>query len=412
MKASLLSLEKSFGSPLKTQIGRSVRGWFWASSILACVASLVTPAFAVTPLVINVQDFGALGSGTASDRASIQSAIDMAATSGQPSVVQFPYTTHSYLIDSTLSIRSNISIDGQNSVLTYTGTGAAIDAALTGSVTYPVNVKISNLLINLMTSGTTTQPVVGVNFRFSHSRMDNVSVALLASYQTAFVFPGDYYGTGPYYNAITKCNVSGHRNLTGWSVSNQNGIVFTHSASATSHGPNANTFIGGRVSAVDTAWHIEGLGNSIYSPTCEGTVTTVFDVNNPDSAINCQDNSIEGGYVEQSATAAVYMIGSGAMRTYIRSGHITSVGPTIFSDGGTDSCIIAPGFKQNLPLYPNPQVGLNLFQANNTQIFVFYGTPEGHVVAGMGSLCLNLNGGGATLYVKQSRTDSFGWVAK
>ncbi len=378
------------------------------------VAGLAATASAVTPLAINVQDYGAVGNGSTDDSTAIQNAFNAAATAGKPSVVQFPYTTSSYLINSTLTIgASNIAIDGQNAVLTYTGTAAAIDAVLLGGTTYPVNIKLSNLLINVQTAGASaTQPTMGIRFRFSHSRMDNVSIALLASNQTGFVYPGDTNGTGPYYNLVSKCSVDGHRNIAGWSVTNQKGIVFTHNAASTYNSPNANTFIGGRVGAVDTAWHIEGIGNSILSPTCESIVTTVYEVNNPDDTTNCSDNSLEGGYVEGYSTASVYVIGSSAVRTYVRPGFMSSVGSTIIADNGTDSCILAPGFKQNLPLYPNPQIGLNLYKANNTQIFVYYGNPNGSVVGGPGSLCLNLNGGGATLYVKQSGTGNTGWVAK
>jgi len=41
-----------------------------------------------------------------------------------------------------------------------------------------------------------------------------------------------------------------------------------------------------------------------------------------------------------------------------------------------------------------------------------HGTPEGYVVAPMGSLYSNIDGGSSTLYVKQTGTGATGWIAK
>jgi hypothetical protein len=57
----------------------------------------------------------------------------------------------------------------------------------------------------------------------------------------------------------------------------------------------------------------------------------------------------------------------------------------------------------------NLYVSLN----NSAGVYSGAGTPEGAVVARVGSLFLRINGGaGTTFYVKESGTGNTGWVAK
>jgi len=64
-------------------------------------------------------------------------------------------------------------------------------------------------------------------------------------------------------------------------------------------------------------------------------------------------------------------------------------------------------------------VGLSGYRVNygtigsSSKIFEGSGSPEGSVTANIGSIYINRGGGsGTTLYIKESGTDSLGWVGK
>ena len=353
--------------------------------------------------IINVKSYGAKGDGVTDDTSTIQLAINAAKTAGG-GTVYFPYGT--YITSGTLAVNShNIFLVGSDAIITYSGSSYALDFQPIASV-FVVNARMDGISIICSTAGAT-----GVRWRCGHSNAFDCDIVLMTSNQVGIEIVGDTNGTGCYYNTFKQFSVQGKRGITA-GVTNQIGVKFTYDAATPSRCPNANNFIGGRVGQVDTAYIINGVGNAFFNPVCEGIITTVFDINNADSAVGCMDNAIYGCYIEGAATATVFLVGSNAKRTILHPAALTSIG-TIITDSGTDTIVLSPGTKYQIPLAPNPNVPLILYKTENVGVFIRYGTPEGVLTAGMGSICLNLDGGaGVSIYVKESGVGNVGWIAK
>ena len=97
---------------------------------------------------VSVMDFGAVGDGTTDDTAAIQAAIN-AVSQG---VVVFPAGT--YLTSADIVLKSNVSLYGQNSIITYTASWATYGSFLNGASVS--NIEITGFIFNGLGSWTAT----------------------------------------------------------------------------------------------------------------------------------------------------------------------------------------------------------------------------------------------------------------
>lgn len=175
-----------------------------------------------------------------------------------------------------------VAVDGSNALINFSGTGAAIDYDLVGTV-YPQNCQISRLNISVTGSGG-----IGIAARTSHSTFTDVAVTLrsAATGGVGFDLPGDdEHGTGPYYNTFINCSVQGQGT----------GQVGVRLSNATERAANANTWMGGRVGQCATGVDICGSGNNFYGLAIEGCPAAVL-FNN---AVQC---NLYGPYIEGATT--------------------------------------------------------------------------------------------------------------
>jgi len=246
---------------------------------------------------INVVDYGADLTGVADSASAIQAALNATLSTG--GTVYFPYGT--YKVGTTLKInKQNQVIYGNNSVIVFTGTGYAIDSDLVGGTIFPQYLQMQDFYIACETAATG-----GVKYRFSYGWIKNVTVQIVASNQTGWFI--DSNGTGAYYNLFENCGVNGYTN--GTTVVNQKGFSFESGSVA----PNANVFIGGRVSAVKLPWVIYGYRNLLLGVTVEGTADTgtVFTIGNTALPLSTGYNQIVNPYCEGGPGTRVYNIASG-----------------------------------------------------------------------------------------------------
>lgn len=265
-----------------------------------------------------VEDYGAAGDGTTDDSTAIQDALDAALASG--SVVAFR-GGKTYKITTTLLIPGDgITVQGNQAILSYTGTGVAVDFTLTNvSTTYPINVNLSDLIIQ-----TTGVGSVGIRVRASRSAFTNVRISSNSNNAVGFLLVGDQTNqTGPYYNNFRNCEFHGNR--TG-GATGQLGFSFTISSAGT-HYPNGNNFFGGRVSQSDTGLNVSGNGNQFYGIEVEATTTAmIFDV--------ADSNTVYGGFFDSHTTA--FSLTSNSARNRIDSFFVSNTVNAI-TDSGTSN---------------------------------------------------------------------------
>lgn len=97
---------------------------------------------------VSVKDFGAVGDGVTDDTVAIQAAID-AISQG---VVMFPAGT--YITSANIDLKNNVSLYGQNAVITYTASWATYGSFFSGSAVS--NVDISGFIFDGLGSWTAT----------------------------------------------------------------------------------------------------------------------------------------------------------------------------------------------------------------------------------------------------------------
>ena len=283
---------------------------------------------------IHVKDFGAVGDGIADDTTALQAAITAAA--GKTLV----FDAVTYKTTSTLTISSyGTKLHCRDATIDYYGTAAAIGFGLVNGTTYPVEIEIYNLNINVNNGPSST----GIQVRTSYSRYYDVGISLRVGAVNArgFTLVGDETnGTGPYYNLFQACVVQSGSN-------GADHIGFQCSTQAPLYrAPNANTWIGGRIGQCATGFLIAGGGNTFFHPTVENAATTgvAFDFVGP-IASNCTQNNVIGGYVENASIAFRFNSltnGNGIFNPYVTGAS------TFISDAGTENLYITANAPSRL----------------------------------------------------------------
>lgn len=253
---------------------------------------------------INVRWYGAKFDNRTDDAVAIQAALN----SGYN--VKFPNAAKA-VIKSTLIInRDNLRILGNNTTLTYLGSGYAFKMI-------PKKNFLINLYIESLSFRVRTENTKGFLIQCSRSRLQNCRVTLEGNGQVGFELAGDKNGTGSYHNSFDNCFVQGYRhngkvNTTGW--------LFTHDITYPSRGPNANKWVGGRVGQCEVGMYINGGGNVITGMTAEGCGTG-FIFENKDAKYGCNGNKLLGPYLE--VTDRPFQFSVNSLKSYVLQPIIT-----------------------------------------------------------------------------------------
>lgn len=284
---------------------------------------------------VSVKDFGAVGDGVADDTAAIQNAINAAA--GKTLV----FDAVTYKTTSSLTISSHgTKLHCRGATIDYYGTAVAVGFGLVGGTTYPVEVEIHNLNINVNNGPSSA----GLQVRTSYSRYYNVNILLKSGATSAkgFVLVGDEAnGTGPYYNLFQACVVQSQSSGT-----DHTGVLFSSQAPL-HRAPNATTWVGGRVGQCATGFYITGNGNTFLHPTVENAPTTgiAVDFVSP-AALTCTQNNVVGAYVENANTA--FRFGSGTIGNGLFNPYVTGAS-TFITDSGTENLYVTGNSATKLP---------------------------------------------------------------
>lgn len=247
-----------------------------------------------------------------------------------------------YRTNSTLHVKGhNTRIEGRGALIDYYGSGIAWEYDLVGGTTYAQNVTLRQLFINV-NSGAGSIGILGCT---SYGTFEEVGVTLkvAATGAIGWKLPGDETGgTGPYYNLYSNCTVQSNSlslDHTGWLFSTVAPLY---------RGPNANTWIAGRVGQCAAAFKITGNGNIITAMTVENVNTSngvCFDFIGPVAAVNTQ-NQVIGGYIENAQIG--FRIDSNTNGTILVLPYMTGVG-TVLSDSSTDAQILGSAVPNKLP---------------------------------------------------------------
>jgi hypothetical protein len=148
-------------------------------------------------------------------------------------------------------------------------------------------------------------------------------------------------GTGPYYNYFQACSVQSQS-----AGLDHIGVQFVAIAPGY-RGPNANTWIGGRIGQCLTGFYITGSGNSFINPTVENAALTgtAFDFVSG-AAGKCSGNNIVNAYIENANIGV--RLASFAAGTGIHNPFMTGV-TTPFSDAGSETLFITTAGSSRLP---------------------------------------------------------------
>lgn len=238
----------------------------------AQVATLPAAIEAAVP----ASSYGAKGDGVTDDTRALQAALDSLA--GR-TLVMHPGI---YKITSTLRvIAHHTRIEGNGAVIEHHGEGAAVDFRPINGAIYPQEARLRQFDVNVHREGAS-----GVAIRASHSSFDDIYVTLRrsAGSSVGFDLVGDEaHGSGPYYNSFRNCSVQGQG-------AGQIGVRL-RSVAPLFRGPNANTWLGGRMGQCQVGIAVSGCGNSFYNPTMEGCGTAMtFD--------SAAENFVFGSYLE------------------------------------------------------------------------------------------------------------------
>ena len=295
---------------------------------------------------VNVLDNGAYNDGTnsASTVAAIQAALN-AMTSGGSLVL--PFGTYDLGTVGITIPYHNIKIEGNNSVLLYSGSGHAVDAALVGGTIYP-----QFCIFNDFSVIASASCLSAFRWRFSYSMAKNVSAIVTASTSTAWRIDTDFVnGSGPYYNQFDNCHATGKVGVT-VGVANQTGWLFTTYATYASRGPNANVFVGGRTTSFNNPYVIAGTQNRIIGPTIEGTASGAYVLtfqNAYGGGAGCSYNEVLYPYVEGPTGYNFILFGTNAEYNHVSRPYITGLGSgsdvTDTSGNGTNTIEDYSGYQ-------------------------------------------------------------------
>jgi hypothetical protein len=242
-------------------------------------------------LRFDARDFGATGSGS-NESTQIQNLLN-AGQNGQIYLGQ----GKTYVLTTMPVVKGNgTKIIGNNSTFDVADTAGGLDFELSSGTNYLVNVSVEDLAIIANGAGS-----YGLRVRTSYATFRRVSVALPTGNVAGrgIVLIGQATGTGPYYNTFLNCDVQSASAGT-----DHIGFSFIAAAGPAFLSPNANTFYGCRAGQCLRNYLIKGNGNTFHGAVAENAALTgtafYFE---GDSATNCQDNHIFGGYIENASKA-------------------------------------------------------------------------------------------------------------
>lgn len=233
---------------------------------------------------VSVTAFGAKGDFVADDTAAFQAALDYVAslTPGSFYGGKVFVPPGNYKISSTLTIYKGTHLQGASkigAILSYTGSGAMLEAPDTGDIN--AYIQVSDLHLYLTTSAK------AIDFtRIGYSDFKNLRIELRASNSTAIYGMGYQNtggtGVGPYFNNFDSITIIGRND--GATYPNQNGVVLASDTVGTgviADGPNANNFSNfNRVAGVDRAFDVQsGNGNLFTNIQVEQVQSSAFRFN-------------------------------------------------------------------------------------------------------------------------------------
>lgn len=374
----------------------------------------------------NVLDYGAVGDGSTDDTTAIQAAIT-AACAAKGKLV-FP--RKNYVISSVLTVTAPISIDGEMSQILQSTTNTDVflfDEGTAGSGNYQNTFDVRNL--NVRTVAGTGNGFVFRNI--NESTFENLFVTgcgniafyvqgcLLSSFKHCYTGNGLAASPAFFAAGASACQ-------TGFKTETYNSL-----------GANTNTFV--RCTATNATvkgFDITGTGNTFINCDCEGNTSPAVGFDLQGLATTIIGGNIEGTGVSidvnatnctiQNVNALNFVsIESGIYGTTVIGGNIkylnfiagsnqnTAIGVRI----GTGGSLIQNGTNNNVIGCYNFNTGTVVDNKYKTTGNAFFtsgtGTPEGVLVAPIGSLYTRIDGGASTtLYIKESGTSNTGWVAK
>ena len=281
------------------------------------------PSVVANTRTVHAAQYGAVGDGRVDDTDALQAALNAAA--GRTLYLD----SSRYRTTRTLLVSGHgTHISGEGAVIEYYGDGPALGFELVNKKLYPVEIWIGRLLINVNRGS-------GIEVKASHSSFDDVKITLRPGADRAIGFDlvGDEpTGTGPYYNTFKNCSVQGQG-------PQQIGVRF-RSIAPEWRGPNANTWLGGRVGQCDIGFLVTGCGNHLFNPTLEGCGTAVrFE--------SAYENHIFGCYLELCRTGFEFAADSsgnglvGAFHTGV---------PTFLDDRGSQNWTLSDAAPGRLPV--------------------------------------------------------------
>lgn len=328
-------------------------------------------------------------------------------------------------------------------------TGVLGGIQLYGSATYSiVGVNVSNNFIKMNRNGVLATPFVCIETRFTNNLIvsNNVTVdgymgiSLTKGVNTTCT---GNTSTNSNYAGIELADMSGKTNVSGNTIDGNGVCASGIAVSPGAVGPievNSVNIIGNTLSNfASRCIYIIGstAGKEIN---ISGNILQLSATTNGIQLVKCEDVNISGNYIGyQTATdkvglsietsSKINFTGNTLVNARITIYAVTAVTLDDILISGNRIKTVGSGLLQSLSggasLGSNVQVLNNIgnssainrnyfdLAANRFKGFGAIGTPEGAIIAGIGSKWINTTGGaGTTLYVKESGTGNTGWIGK